>query len=61
LWIIAGEARSEWRHGIASRLTDVIDGERRPRARRISITFRTAARTPRNAQEARADTRPALP
>jgi alkylated DNA repair dioxygenase AlkB len=42
LWIITGEARSEWRHAIASRLTDVIGGERRPRGRRISITFRTA-------------------
>ena len=43
LWAITGEARSEWRHAIAARLTDVISGERRPRGRRISITFRTAA------------------
>lgn len=43
LWVITGEARSEWRHGIASRLADTVDGERRPRGRRISITFRTAA------------------
>ena len=46
LWVITGEARSEWRHAIAGRLTDVINGERRPRGRRISITFRTAARRP---------------
>ncbi|HKQ38435.1 MAG TPA: alpha-ketoglutarate-dependent dioxygenase AlkB [Verrucomicrobiae bacterium] len=46
LWAISGEARSEWRHAIAARLTDVINGERRPRGRRISITFRTAARNP---------------
>ena len=42
LWVITGEARSEWRHAIAARLTDVIGGERRARGRRISITFRTA-------------------
>lgn len=41
LWVITGEARSVWQHGIASRLTDVIEGERRPRGRRISVTFRT--------------------
>jgi hypothetical protein len=41
LWVITGEARSRWRHGIASRLTDVIAGERRLRGRRVSITFRT--------------------
>jgi alkylated DNA repair dioxygenase AlkB len=41
-WVITGAARYKWRHGIASRLTDVIDGERRPRSRRVSITFRTA-------------------
>ena len=44
LWVIRGEARSEWRHAIAARLTDQIDGEHRPRGRRISITFRTAKR-----------------
>jgi hypothetical protein len=42
LWVIAGEARWEWQHGIAARLSDVIDGERRQRERRVSITFRTA-------------------
>jgi alkylated DNA repair dioxygenase AlkB len=43
LWIITGHARSVWRHGIAPRLTDLINGERRSRSRRVSITFRTAA------------------
>jgi alkylated DNA repair dioxygenase AlkB len=43
LWTITGEAREIWRHGIAARLTDLIAGERRPRSRRISVTFRTAA------------------
>ena len=42
LWTIAGAARSKWLHGIAPRLTDVIDGERRKRGRRVSVTFRTA-------------------
>ena len=41
LWVITGEARSVWRHGIATRLADVIHGERRLRERRVSITFRT--------------------
>jgi alkylated DNA repair dioxygenase AlkB len=45
-WVITGEARSLWQHGIAARLTDIIDGERCRRERRISITFRTA-RDPR--------------
>jgi alkylated DNA repair dioxygenase AlkB len=40
-WIISRQARWQWLHGIAPRLTDVIACERRPRARRISITFRT--------------------
>jgi alkylated DNA repair dioxygenase AlkB len=42
LWIITGEARSRWLHGISPRLHDVIAGERRKRTRRVSITFRTA-------------------
>jgi alkylated DNA repair dioxygenase AlkB len=44
LWVLGGEARAEWRHGIAARHADVIHGVKRPRARRISVTFRTAAR-----------------
>jgi alkylated DNA repair dioxygenase AlkB len=44
LWVLGGEARSAWRHGIAARQADVIHGTKRPRARRISVTFRTAAR-----------------
>jgi alkylated DNA repair dioxygenase AlkB len=42
LWVTTGEARSKWLHGIAARLTDLIEGERRKRGRRVSITFRTA-------------------
>lgn len=44
LWVITGEARTQWLHGIASRLTDTISGERRKRTRRVSITYRTAAK-----------------
>jgi alkylated DNA repair dioxygenase AlkB len=40
LWVIEGEARFKWLHGIAPRLHDVINGERRKRGRRVSITFR---------------------
>jgi alkylated DNA repair dioxygenase AlkB len=43
LWVIQGEARYQWLHGIAPRLHDRIGVERRKRARRISITFRLAA------------------
>jgi alkylated DNA repair dioxygenase AlkB len=42
LWVITGEARSRWMHGIARRFNDIVDGARRKRDRRISITFRTA-------------------
>ncbi|HEU4403997.1 MAG TPA: alpha-ketoglutarate-dependent dioxygenase AlkB [Polyangiaceae bacterium] len=41
LLVLSGEARSAWRHGIAQRRSDVVEGERRPRGRRVSLTFRT--------------------
>jgi alkylated DNA repair dioxygenase AlkB len=41
LWLLEGEARTEWEHGIAPRLHDVIAGERHRRERRVSVTFRT--------------------
>ncbi|MEQ8434083.1 MAG: alpha-ketoglutarate-dependent dioxygenase AlkB [Oceanicaulis sp.] len=41
LLILAGQARYDWTHEIPARKSDVIDGERRPRARRVSLTFRT--------------------
>lgn len=41
LLIFSGEARYAWKHGIAARKTDVVDGAKRPRARRISLTFRS--------------------
>lgn len=43
LWVLGGEARSQWLHSIASRRSDVVDGWKRPRERRISITLRTLA------------------
>jgi alkylated DNA repair dioxygenase AlkB len=45
LWVLGGEARSRWMHGIAPRRADVIEGVKRPRGRRISVTMRTARRT----------------
>jgi alkylated DNA repair dioxygenase AlkB len=41
LIVLSDEARYEWEHGIARRKSDVWDGTRLPRARRLSITFRS--------------------
>jgi alkylated DNA repair dioxygenase AlkB len=38
--IMMGPARYEWTHEIPTRRSDAIDGERLPRGRRISLTFR---------------------
>ena len=40
LLVLNGEARYDWTHEIAARKNDLIDGQRRPRGRRISLTFR---------------------
>jgi len=40
LIVLRGEARSAWKHGIARRQKDVIDGRIYRRRRRVSITFR---------------------
>lgn len=40
LLIMEKEARYDWRHGIAPRKSDVIDGKTIQRGRRISLTFR---------------------
>jgi 2-oxoglutarate-Fe(II)-dependent oxygenase superfamily protein len=45
LWVLGGEARSRFMHGIAARRTDVVGGVKRPRGRRVSVTMRTARRT----------------
>lgn len=41
LLVLGGEARIRWSHAIPARKSDVIEGVRVPRARRISLTFRT--------------------
>lgn len=41
LLILKDAARHDWRHGIAARKSDLIDGARKRRARRVSLTFRT--------------------
>lgn len=41
LLLLRGEARYDWRHAIPARRSDPIDGRRRPRLRRVSLTFRT--------------------
>lgn len=38
--VIAGEARHSWKHAIPAREQDIWDGRVRPRARRVSLTFR---------------------
>ena len=40
LLVLAADARSKWRHAIPARKSDMVDGERKPRGRRISLTFR---------------------
>lgn len=41
LCLMTGPARYAWRHAIAARKSDVNQGQRVPRNRRISVTFRT--------------------
>lgn len=41
LLVLNDEARFHWTHGIPARKSDNIDGKRVPRARRVSLTFRT--------------------
>jgi alkylated DNA repair dioxygenase AlkB len=40
LLIVSGEARYEWTHGIAARKSDVYEGQKIVRERRVSMTFR---------------------
>lgn len=42
LYIMSGDARYFWKHGIASKKSDTVDGLNRPRGTRISLTFRQA-------------------
>jgi len=41
LLTLKGESRYDWTHEIPARKSDVIDGARMPRVRRVSLTFRT--------------------
>ncbi|MEV4319043.1 alpha-ketoglutarate-dependent dioxygenase AlkB [Actinocrispum sp. NPDC049592] len=41
LLIMSGDSRYKWRHEIAPRKSDLINGTRTPRARRVSLTYRT--------------------
>jgi alkylated DNA repair dioxygenase AlkB len=41
LLVLAGPARSSWTHAILARRSDVSDGVRMMRGRRVSLTFRT--------------------
>ena len=41
LLVLSGPARHDWTHAIPARKSDPIDGVRRARGRRVSITFRT--------------------
>jgi alkylated DNA repair dioxygenase AlkB len=41
LYVMQGEARYQWKHGIMARESDVYSGHRFQRGRRISLTFRT--------------------
>lgn len=44
---LSDAARYEWRHSIPARKSDIINGVRFPRGRRLSITFRTVLLNPR--------------
>lgn len=41
LLVMAGESRLSWSHAIPARRSDLIEGLRTPRSRRVSLTFRT--------------------
>jgi len=40
LYIMSGEARYRWTHEMAARKSDVVEGRRVARGRRVSVTFR---------------------
>jgi len=40
LVLMQGASRYDWTHGIAARKSDVVGGQRVPRGRRVSLTFR---------------------
>jgi len=40
VYIMTGEARYKWKHEMIARKSDIVDGKRVKRERRISITLR---------------------
>lgn len=38
--VLAGESRSDWKHEIPRRKSDIVNGRKTPRGRRVSVTFR---------------------
>jgi len=40
LYIMSGDARDKWTHEMPGRKSDMVDGKKIPRGRRISVTFR---------------------
>ena len=45
LLVIEGAARYDWTHEIPARSADSVDGTKRPRGRRVSLTFRNVIRS----------------
>jgi len=41
LLVLGKAARFEWSHGIPAHKSDLVDGKRKPRERRVSLTYRT--------------------
>lgn len=39
---LSGEARHQWTHAIPARKSDMVNGIKIPRERRVSLTFRSA-------------------
>jgi Alkylated DNA repair protein len=48
LLVLEGEARHRWTHGIAARKSDELHGQRIPRGRRLSVTFRAMRLPPQH-------------
>lgn len=46
LLVLSGSARYEWWHGIAQRVTDVVEGRVLQRGRRVSLTYRRVRNDP---------------
>ena len=49
LYIMSGESRYDWKHEMTSHMTDIVDGHKIARDRRISVTFRRVIQPPSKA------------